>query len=70
MLAQGDRVYVRWRQTGAHRGPIDGFPPTGRPLVEVASAVYRVRDGKIVEYWIQIDREGVRLQLERVRSGP
>jgi predicted ester cyclase len=65
LMAQGDRVYVRWRQTGVHRSLIDGWAPTGRPLTELASAVYRVQGGKIVEYWIQIDRQGLRLQLER-----
>ena len=64
MIAEGDRVYVRWRQTGKHLATIDGFAPTGRPLVELASAVYRVAEGKIVEYWIQIDRAGLRAQLE------
>ncbi|SFI78738.1 SnoaL-like polyketide cyclase [Paenibacillus sp. UNC496MF] len=65
LIAQGDRVYARWRQTGAHIGEVDGFAPTGKPVVELASAVYRVADGKIAEYWIQIDREGIRRQLER-----
>ncbi|OAS16270.1 ester cyclase [Paenibacillus oryzisoli] len=65
LLAQDDRVYVRWKQTGIHVGEVDGFPPTGKLVIEIASAVYRVHQGKIVEYWIQIDREGIRAQLER-----
>ncbi|NBD24194.1 ester cyclase [Paenibacillus glycinis] len=65
LIAQDDRVYVRWRQTGSHVGETDGFAPTGKPVVEIASAVYRVADGKIAEYWIQIDRQGIRTQLER-----
>jgi hypothetical protein len=31
----------------------------------LASAVYRVADGRIVEYWIQIDRAGTEAQLRR-----
>ena len=65
LLSQGDRVYVRWRQRGAHVGDIEGYPATGKPLVEIGSAVYRVSAGRIVEYWIQLDREGVREQLEQ-----
>lgn len=65
LLAQDNRVYVRWKQTGVHIGEVDGFPPTGKPIIEIASAVYRVLQGKIVEYWIQIDRQGIRAQLER-----
>ncbi|KQO17871.1 ester cyclase [Paenibacillus sp. Leaf72] len=64
-LVQDDQVYVRWKQVGTHLGEIDGFVPTGKPIVEIASAVYRVEAGKIVEYWIQIDREGIRVQLEQ-----
>lgn len=65
MLAQDDRVYVRWKQTGKHVGVADGFAPTGLPVIEIASAVYRLENGKIAEYWIQIDRAGIRAQLER-----
>lgn len=65
LLSQEDRVYVRWKQTGTHIGEVDGFSPTGKPIIEIASAVYRVENEKIVEYWIQIDREGIRAQLER-----
>ncbi|NOU94423.1 ester cyclase [Paenibacillus sp. LMG 31456] len=64
-LVQDDRVYVRWKQVGVHIGEVDGFSPTSKPIVEIASAVYRVENDKIVEYWIQIDREGIRVQLER-----
>ncbi|KRE93226.1 polyketide cyclase [Paenibacillus sp. Soil766] len=65
LLTQEDRVYVRWKQSGIHIGEVDGFSPTGKPIIEIASAVYRVEHDKIVEYWIQIDRKGIRVQLER-----
>jgi predicted ester cyclase len=65
MLVDGDRVYARWRQSGHHLGYIDGHPPTGSPLVERGSAVYRVASGRIVEYWVQLDRAGLTAQLER-----
>ena len=63
-LAQGSKVYVRWKQVGMHVGEIDGYEPTGLPIIQIASAVYRVEDGKIAEYWIQIDRSGIQNQLE------
>ncbi|TXK85439.1 ester cyclase [Paenibacillus sp. N3.4] len=65
LIAQEDRVYVRWKQTGIHIGEVDGFAPIGKTVIELASAVYRVEHNRIVEYWIQIDREGIRLQLQR-----
>ncbi|MGC5017323.1 ester cyclase [Micromonospora sp. DT47] len=63
LFGSGDRVYARWIQSGRHLGEVDGLPPTGRPVTQVASAVYRVAAGRIVEYWIQIDRHGLRAQL-------
>ncbi|PQZ47982.1 MULTISPECIES: ester cyclase [Bacillus] len=63
-LVQGSKVYVRWKQVGIHLGEIDGYQPTGLPIIQMASAVYRIEDGKISEYWIQIDRSGIQNQLE------
>ncbi|WP_433750732.1 ester cyclase [Paenibacillus amylolyticus] len=68
LLTQGDKVYVRWRQTGTHVGDVDGHTPTNLPVIEIASAVYRVENERIAEYWIQIDRLGIEKQLERNRS--
>lgn len=62
-IVEGDRAYVRWTQTGRHLASFDGEAPTGQPLREIASAVYRVQDGRIVEYWIQTDRHGLAQQL-------
>ncbi len=64
LIGQEDKVYARWKQTGKHLAEIDGYPPTGLPLVELASAVYRLENGRIVEYWIQIDRLGFERQLQ------
>ncbi|UHA72730.1 ester cyclase [Paenibacillus sp. 481] len=65
LIAQEQKVYVRWKQTGKHVGVVEGYAPTGKELVEIASAVYRVEDMKIVEYWIQIDRLGMLKQLKQ-----
>jgi predicted ester cyclase len=34
------------------------------PLIKLASAVYRLENGKIAEHWIQIDRMGLEKQLQ------
>lgn len=68
LIAQGDKVYVRWRQEGIHIGEVDGYAPTHRPVIEIASDVYRVENERIPEYWIQIDRLGIEKQLERNKS--
>ncbi|MCG6264897.1 ester cyclase [Vibrio vulnificus] len=63
-LVQGQKVYVRWRQNGRHEGTIFGYEPTGLKLSTVGSAVYRVSENRIVEYWIQQENQGLREQLE------
>jgi predicted ester cyclase len=63
LIAEGNKVYARWIQTGKHLTEIDGYLPTAKPLTEIASCVYRLENGKIVEYWIQIDRLGFEKQL-------
>lgn len=70
LIAEGDRVYARWRQRGCHLGEVDGHAPTHRPVVELASAVYRVEHGRIVEYWIQVDRQGTEAQLRANEQAP
>jgi reactive intermediate/imine deaminase len=64
LLADGDKVYARWIQKGNHLADIDGYAPTGKPINEIASVVYRLENNKIVEYWIQIDRYGFEKQLQ------
>ena len=67
LLTEVDRVYVRWHQQGHHLRDDDGSAGSGLPLREVGSAVYRVEDGRIAEYWVQLDRLGLALQLEQSR---
>jgi predicted ester cyclase len=64
ILADGDKVYARWIQKGKHISDIDEYTPTGKPINEIASSVYRLQNNKIVEYWIQIDRYGFEEQLK------
>lgn len=65
ILSEGDKVYVRWIQNGKHLADIDEYKATGLPLVEYTSAVYRVENGKIAEYWLQSDRLGFEEQLKQ-----
>jgi len=68
LVADGNKVYVRWKQIGTHVGEIDGYKPTGLPVIQLASAVYKIENEKISEYWIQIDRLGIQKQLEHNKN--
>jgi steroid delta-isomerase-like uncharacterized protein len=52
MVAEGDKVVVRWTFRGTHTGAsVSGTPPTGKPLTALAIGIYRFVDGKIAEDW-------------------
>jgi steroid delta-isomerase-like uncharacterized protein len=51
MLAHGDRVAVRLRQTGTHRGEFRGIPPSGKRVDTTALAILRFAGGRIAEAW-------------------
>lgn len=48
LVAEGDRVAVRWTVRGIHRGDFLGVPPTGRAVRLRGIAIYRVVAGRIV----------------------
>jgi steroid delta-isomerase-like uncharacterized protein len=59
LIAEGDRVVVRWTLRGTHRGAFGGIAPTGRPIALKGIAIYRVQDGKLMERWVVSDLHGM-----------
>lgn len=51
MIAEGDKVVVRYTLEGTHEGELFGVSPTGRRLSIKSISVERVSDGKIREHW-------------------
>ena len=58
LIAEGNRVVVRWRLVGTHKGAFKGIAPTGRPIVLKGIAIYRVEDGQLIERWVVSDLYG------------
>ena len=56
IIAEGDRVMVRWSSRGTHVGESHGLPPTGEEVTNSGINVFRVADGKIAEVWDIWDR--------------
>lgn len=50
--AAGDRVVSRWITRGRNNG-IFGLPPDGRALSFSGIAIWRVREGRLAECWIE-----------------
>jgi steroid delta-isomerase-like uncharacterized protein len=69
LVADGDRVAVRWHWTGTHRGPFRGFPPTGKTVSNSGTGIFRLRDGKIVGADLETDRLGFLEQIGVVPEG-
>ena len=63
MIAEGDKVAVRYTLEGTHEGELFGVPPTGRRLSIKSISVERVSDGKIREHWRVTDSLDMMQQL-------
>jgi steroid delta-isomerase-like uncharacterized protein len=63
VVAEDDRVVVRWTQEGTHVGEFTGVPPTGRAFKIAGIDIYRVEDGLLCEHWHQLDQLSMLGQL-------
>lgn len=67
-VAEGDKVVTRttWRAT--HSGEFQGLPPTGNQVTMTGIAIERIKDGKIVERWLNMDQVSLMQQLGLIPS--
>ena len=63
MIAEGDKVAVRYTLEGTHEGELFGVPPTGQRLSIKSISVERVSNGKIREHWRVTDTLDMMQQL-------
>jgi steroid delta-isomerase-like uncharacterized protein len=63
LVAEEDRVVVRWSQTGTHTGPFMGITPTGREFTITGIDIHQLRDGRMAEHWHVVDLYGLLQQL-------
>jgi predicted SnoaL-like aldol condensation-catalyzing enzyme len=63
IIAEGDRVVVRWRNSGSHTGEFLGAPPTGRPFDFAGIDVYRIENDRMAEHWHVVDQLTLLQQL-------
>jgi steroid delta-isomerase-like uncharacterized protein len=55
VIAEGERVAVRVTWRGTHTGRYCGIGPTGERFEFTGIVFWRVREGRIVERWAEID---------------
>jgi steroid delta-isomerase-like uncharacterized protein len=63
IVAEGDRVVVRWTNSGRHVGDFLGMPPTGHSYAIAGIDIYRIEDGQLAEHWHVIDQLAMLQQL-------
>lgn len=63
MIAEDDRVMVRWSSQGLHQGELAGLPPTYRQVTNSGINIFRVANGRIAEVWDIMDRMWLWQQL-------
>jgi steroid delta-isomerase-like uncharacterized protein len=68
VVAEGDRVVVRWRSSGTHSGEFLGMPPTNRDYTIAGIDIHRLADGRMVEHWHVVDQLSQLQQLGMIPS--
>jgi steroid delta-isomerase-like uncharacterized protein len=63
IMADGNKVIARFTARGTHNGEFMSVPPTGKAITLTAIEIFRVKDGKIVELWGEVNMMGLMQQL-------
>ncbi|HWK04470.1 MAG TPA: ester cyclase [Puia sp.] len=68
LVAGGDKVVVRWKWTGTHTGPFQGYAATGKRISNDGMAIFELKGGKVTGAQVQTDRVGFLQQLGALPS--
>ena len=63
MISEDDKVVVRARCVGVHRGDLMGISPTGKSIDLPFTVIYQVASGKIIKSWLFVDQMEMLKQL-------
>jgi predicted ester cyclase len=65
IVAEGDKVAVRYNIIGTHKGELQSIPSTGKKVSFSAMDFITLIDGKVAEEWEIADTMGLMQQIER-----
>lgn len=68
IMAEGDRVMIRARMRGVHKGEFNGIPATYKKVEFPFVITYTIRNGKIVDHWLIADQMELLQQLGVIES--
>ncbi len=63
MIAEGDRVAIRYTFAGTHKGTYLGIQPTERSAVLSGMIIWRILGNRIAESWMFFDQGGLFEQI-------
>ena len=70
IVAEDDLVFGRGVISGTHQGEFFGIPPTNKRVHWTGTRLFRLKDGKITEGWINLDFLGLLAQMGAVPAPP
>jgi len=56
IIAEDDKVVVRWKNAGNNSGSFLGMPPTNKDISIAGIDIHVVRDGRLAEHWHVVDQ--------------
>jgi steroid delta-isomerase-like uncharacterized protein len=69
LIAEGDKVVIRWKLQATHEHEFRGIAPVGKPVTVAGITILRIADGKIAERWVNWDSMALRQPSETVNLG-
>jgi predicted ester cyclase len=63
LIAEGDKVVVRGHDEGTHQGEFMGLPPSGARFMITWIDIFRIKEGKLVEAWLETNVDSFKRQL-------
>jgi len=63
LVAEGDMVAGQYTFRGTHKSEFSGIPPTDNKVEVTVMGIWSFADGKLAEYWTNIDSLGLMQQL-------
>ncbi len=66
LIAEGNKVVVKWKWLGTNKGPYLRLVATGKAISNEAIAIYELAEGKVTGVYMLTDRLGFMQQMEAV----
>ena len=63
LIAEGDLVAIHMSAEGTFTNELMGIPPNGKKVSMRSANIWRFADGKIVEWWLNMDTLGFMQQI-------